>query len=290
MTAAADRLRELAASTSVEVTPRHAAELGPGVLPAGTSVYITALPGADLENLVTGAAAVRAAGYSPVPHITARAISGPDQLDRLLGRLVEAAAVDDVLVIAGGAKEVAGEYTSSMDVLRSGLLEQHGIGRAGVAGHPEGSPDIPPEAALQAVRDKNAFAESSSIELRIVSQFALASAPYIAWERELREHGNRLPVIAGIPGVTSPATLLKYALACGVGPSVNVLRKKSGGLIKLATTRLWKPDEVAEGIARSTLDDPQSLIRGLHIFPFGGVERSAEWLAEIRGAEATIPA
>ncbi|HET7428604.1 MAG TPA: hypothetical protein VFJ66_04080 [Gaiellales bacterium] len=290
MTDVAARLRELAASTSVEVTPRHAAELAPGVLPAGTSVYITALPGADLENLVTGAAAVRAAGYSPVPHITARAISGADQLDRLLGRLIEAAAVDDVLVIAGGAKEVAGEYTSSMDVLRSGLLERHGIVRAGVAGHPEGSPDIPPEAALQAVRDKNAFAESSSIELRIVSQFALASAPYIEWERQLREHGNRLPVIAGIPGVTSPATLLKYALACGVGPSVNVLRKKSGGLIKLATTRLWKPDEVAEGIAQSTVDDPQSLIRGLHIFPFGGVERSAEWLAEIRGAEATIPA
>ena len=290
MTDAPARLRELAASTSIEVTPRHAAELAPGVLPDGTSVYITALPGADLENLVIGAAAVRSAGYTPVPHITARAIPGPDELDRLLGRLVEAAAVDDVLVIAGGAKAVAGSYTSSMDVLRSGLLEKHGIVRAGVAGHPEGSPDIPPEAALQAVRDKNAFADASPIELRIVSQFALASEPYVAWERELREHGNRLPVMAGIPGVTSPASLLKFALACGVGPSVDVLRKKSGGLLKLATTRLWKPDEVAAGIAQSTLDDPDSLIRGLHIFPFGGVERSAEWLAEIRGAKATIPA
>jgi methylenetetrahydrofolate reductase (NADPH) len=290
VTDAPARLRELAASTSIEVTPRHAAELAPGVLPENTSVYITALPGADLENLVTGAAAVRSAGYTPVPHITARAISGPDELGRLLGRLVEAAAVDDVLVIAGGAKEVAGSYTSSMDVLRSGLLEQHGIVRAGVAGHPEGSPDIAPEAALQAVRDKNAFADESPIELRIVSQFALASEPYVAWERELREHGNRLPVMAGIPGVTSPASLLKYALACGVGPSVDVLRKKSGGLLKLATTRLWKPDDVATGIAQSTLDDPDSLIRGLHIFPFGGVERSAEWLAEIRGAKATIPA
>ncbi len=290
MTALPERRRDLVATASVEVTPRHAAELAPGVLPPGTSVYITALPGADLDNLVTGAAAVRAAGYTPVPHITARAISGPDELDGLLGRLVERAAVDDVLVIAGGAKEAAGEYTSSMDVLRSGLLERHGILRAGVAGHPEGSPDIPPEDALQAVRDKNAFAESSPIELRIVSQFALASAPYIAWERELREHGNRLPIMAGIPGVTSPATLLKYAVACGVGPSISVLRKKSGGLLKLATTRLWKPDEVVDGIARSTLDDPGSLIRGLHVFPFGGVERSAEWLAELRSAEATVPA
>ena len=35
----------------------------------------------------------------------------------------------------------------------------------------------------------------------------------------MREAGNRLPVVAGIPGVTSPPTLLKYALACGIGPS-----------------------------------------------------------------------
>jgi methylenetetrahydrofolate reductase (NADPH) len=285
-----DRLRELASNASVEVTPRHAASLAPGDLPAGTAVYITSLPGADPLNLVAAAKAVRAAGYAPVPHLTARAIAGHAALDDLLGRLADGAAVDDVLVIAGGAKEVAGEYASSLDVLRSGLLEQHGIVRAGVAGHPEGSPDIPPDAALEAIREKNAFAESSSIELRIVTQFALAAEPYIAWERELRERGNRLPIIAGIPGVTSPATLLKYALACGIGPSVEVLRKKSGGLLRLATTRQWKPDDVAEGIARSTIDDPGSLFRGLHMFPFGGVERSAEWLTQIRGEAATIPA
>ncbi|HEY0388910.1 MAG TPA: hypothetical protein VGC71_10750 [Gaiellales bacterium] len=290
MTDLGDRLRELASNASVEVTPRHAAGLAPGDLPAGTAVYITSLPGADPLNLVAAAKAVRAAGYAPVPHLTARTIAGRAALDDLLGRLVDGAAVDDVLVIAGGAKELAGEYASSLDVLRSGLLEQHGIARAGVAGHPEGSPDIPPDAALEAIREKNAFAESSSIELRIVTQFALAAEPYVAWERDLRQRGNRLPIIAGIPGVTSPATLLKYALACGIGPSVEVLRKKSGGLFRLATTRQWRPDDVAEGIARSTIDDPGSLFRGLHIFPFGGVERSAEWLTQIRGEAATIPA
>jgi methylenetetrahydrofolate reductase (NADPH) len=67
---------------------------------------------------------------------------------------------------------------------------------------------------------------------------------------------------------------------------VEVLRKQSGGLLKLATTRLWRPDQLAEGIARSTIDDPGSLIQGLHLFPFGGVERSARWLAELRIAAA----
>ena len=62
-----------------------------------------------------------------------------------------------------------------MDVLRSGLLERHGIVRVGVAGHPEGSPDIAPEAILAAHSPRRTrFAGSSPIELRIVTQFALA--------------------------------------------------------------------------------------------------------------------
>ena len=288
----ADRLRQMAAAASIEVTPKHApalAELG-DLLPAGSTILITSLPGSQLDDLVTAATAVRAAGHVPVPHLTARSIAGDEQLDRLLGRLTGEAAVDDVLVIAGGAKQPAGSYASSMDVLRSGLLERHGIVRAGVAGHPEGSPDIAPETVLVALAEKNAFAERSPIELRIVSQFALAAEPYVAWERRLREHGNRLPIVAGIPGVTSPPTLLKFALACGIGPSIEVLRKQSGGLLKLATTRNWRPDAVAEGIARATVDDPNCLIRGLHLFPFGGLEKAAAWLAEVRSAKTVIPA
>src|SRR5262249_5446587 len=152
----------------------------------------------------------RSAGYVPVPHITARSLAGDGALDELLGGLVEQAAVDDVLVVAGGIKTPAGAYNGTMDVLHSGLLERHGIVRAGVAGHPEGSPDISPEAVRAALAEKNAFAESSPIEFRIVTQFALAAAPYLEWERRIREQGNRLPIVAGIPGVTSPPTLLKY--------------------------------------------------------------------------------
>jgi methylenetetrahydrofolate reductase (NADPH) len=280
----AERLRELAADASIEVTPRHAEKLAEldGLLPAGTRVYITALPGADPGDLVRAATLAREAGHVPVPHLAARGLAGDGQLDDLLGRLAAEAAVDDVLVVAGGVKTATGAYSSSMDVLRSGLLERHGIVRAGVAGHPEGSPDISPQAMRDALAEKNAFAAQSAIEFRIVTQFALAAQPYIEWERRIRDEGNRLPIVAGIPGVTSPPTLLKYALACGIGPSIEVLRKQSGGLLKLATTRQWKPDAVAEGIAAGVAADPDSLFRGLHLFPFGGLERSAAWLAELR--------
>ena len=292
MTAAPDELRGFAAAASIEVTPKAASELTEldGLLPPATNVYVTALPGADLDDLVEAAGSVRAAGHEPVPHIPARAIAGREALDRLLGALSAEAGVVDVLVVGGSVKDQAGEYSSSIEILESGLLERHGIIRAAVAGHPEGTPDIPPDVVRASLAAKNAFAAGSPIELRLVSQFALAAEPYVVWERAIRAEGNRLPVFAGIPGVTSPATLLKYGLACGIGPSLEILRKQTGGLLKLATTRHWRPDEVARGIAEAAAADPDSLIRGLHVFPFGGLRRSAEWLAEMRADVHAQPA
>ena len=109
--AVAERLRVLASEASIEVTPRHAEKLAElnGALPSGTRVYITALPGADAGDLVRASSLARAAGYVPVPHITARAIAGDAALDALLRQLRERAAVDDVLVIAGGGATVAGD-------------------------------------------------------------------------------------------------------------------------------------------------------------------------------------
>ena len=142
--------RTLTAAASVEVTPRDAARIGEFAdqLGADASVYITALPGADLDDLVAAAVSIRAAGLAPVPHLPARALEGPGQLDSLLGRLVDQAQVDDVLAIAGSVKKQVGSYSSSIEVLRSGLLEKHGIrprrGRrapGGQPGHPaRGSP------------------------------------------------------------------------------------------------------------------------------------------------------
>lgn len=291
MTAAArEQVAELAAAASIEVTPRDAGNLHAlgDLLPQGTLIYITALPGADPGNLAPAATAVRAAGCVPVPHIAARGYTDLDHVDRVLGALVAQAQVDDVLVVAGGLKTPVGALSSSFDVLESGLLETHGIRRVGVAGHPEGSPDISASQTADALARKNELAGSLPFEFRIVTQFALAGDAYVDWERGVRTAGNRLPVIAGIPGVTSPPRLLKFALACGIGPSIEVLRKQSGGLLKLATSRSWKPDEVVSTIAESVARDPASLITGLHVFPFGGLEASAEWLAERRAARASL--
>ena len=247
---AAARLRELAAGASVEVTPRGAADVRRPAAGGHARLHHRAARLPRPRPWCRPRRRSASGGCVPIPHISARSIAGERQLDELLGALAGEAGVDDVLVIGGSVKEQAGPYASSMDVLGSGLLERHGIRRAGVAGHPEGSPDIPRDAEDRALAWKNAFARDHGIELRIVTQFALASDPYLAYERRIRDAGNRLPVIAGLPGVTSPATLLKYGMACGIGPSLEILRKKSGGLLKLATTRQWKPDRDRRGDRR----------------------------------------
>ncbi|MGN6377438.1 MAG: methylenetetrahydrofolate reductase [Gaiellales bacterium] len=288
----AERLREFASAASVEVTPRDAGRLPElaGLLPSGSTVYITALPSAGLTEMQDAAVEVRRAGHVPVPHIAVRGLASLDELDGHLAVLASQAQVDDVLVIAGSVKSPKGGLTNTMQVLSSGLLERHGIRRVGVAGHPEGTPDISPEAVLAALAEKNEFARTARFEMRVVTQFALAPEPYVKWERDVRTAGNRLPVVAGLPGVTSPPRLLKYALACGIGPSVEVLRKQSGGLLRLATTRVWKPDAVVEGIVAAMVADPDSLFRGIHMFPFGGLRETAVWLADVGADETALPA
>jgi methylenetetrahydrofolate reductase (NADPH) len=88
-------------------------------------------------------------------------------------------------------------------------------------------------------------------------------------------------VRAGLPGLTSISRLLRYGLACGVGPSLHRLRKQTG-VLRLATGGAYAPDAIAAGIARAAAADPGAQFEGLHFFPFGGVERTVEWALALR--------
>jgi methylenetetrahydrofolate reductase (NADPH) len=164
------------------------------------------------------------------------------------------------------------------------VLARHGIRRVGVAGHPEGSKDIGDQALATAIAEKNAFAADTGTDMYILTQFCFSPAPVVAWERRIRTAGNGLPVRVGLAGLTSPVRLLKFGVACGVGPSLTVLRKQTGGVLRLATSPVYHPDEVLLGVARSVGADPDSLIRGVHFFPFGALRATAEWAREPRSA------
>ena len=104
----------------------------------------------------------------------------------------------------------------------------------------------------------------------------------MAWERRLRAMGNTLPIRVGLPGVTSPAKLIKFGLSCGVGPSLSVLRKQAGGVLKLATTAAYKPEDTLLDLAAAIAADPRSLLSSAHFFPFGALAATAEWALDVR--------
>ena len=134
----------------------------------------------------------------------------------------------------------------------------------------------------EALRRKNALAERTGAALHLVTQFCFDAEPIVAWERRIRAAGVEVPVHVGLPGLTSPARLLRFGLRCGVGASLKVLRQQTGGVLKLATSHVHHPDATLLGLATAVTAEPASLLRAVHFFPFGALERTAAWAIDIR--------
>ncbi len=271
----------LAASASVELTPGevdgHLEQLS-GTLPPGARIFLTALANLPLGDQLVAAEKVRAAGFEPVPHIAARGYRGLGELQRHLRQLVSAGGVREVLVVAGGQARPAGTLTASLDVLRAGVVQDAGIRHIAVAGYPEEINGIPAQAVSEALAEKNQLALDQQLEMRIVTQFAFDAAVYLDWERAARAAGNRLPITAGLAGVVSVRKLMRFAVTCGIGPSADILRKQARGVLRLVSARAWRPDALLAGISEGVARDPGCLIDALHLFAFGNVIATAEWL------------
>lgn len=271
-----DAVRRMLADFSIEVTPRETAALdeAAALLPPGTRVYVTDLPGVDLARSLDAATRVREHGLRPVVHVAVRSIPDLAALDRTLGAVADAG-VEDLLLIAG-SRPPAGPIENTLQVLESDALARRRFASIGVAGHPEGNPGVDEGAVDHALARKDKLARDGGLPLHVVTQFGFAADPVLGWERRMREAGIGLPVRVGLPGLTSPARLLKFGLSCGVGPSLAVLRKQTGSVLKLAT-QVYRPTETLLGLARAVAADPESLIAAVHFFPFGAVVPTARW-------------
>jgi len=263
---------------SIEVTPREAAKIESfqSLLAPNTRVFVTFLPGTDFSETIRTATRLRADGMRPVPHIAARSVPDAASLDRWLGELASSAAPDEALVIGGGLDRPLGAFDATIEILRTGLLEKHGIRRIGVAGHPEGSPDISDAAIAEAVVQKNAYADESGTPLYITTQFVFSAAPVIAWEKRLRAEGNRLPIEIGVPGLATLKSLLRHAKACGVGNSMRVIARQATNLTRLLLP--WEPDGLVAELAAYQAADTACGIQGAHFFALGAPKRTAGWL------------
>ncbi len=273
-------LSSLFSDFSLEVTPSGvAALLAAPPLPAETRVFITHLERNRDADTIEAARRLRQAGLRPVPHLAARRIANVGELRALLDGLVTEADVDEVLVIAGDTPPIADQFPSTIDLLRTGLLERYGVRRINVAGHPEGAPSIPEIELQRALDEKNAYARQSDAEMRIITQFVFEAAPLITWEQRIRARGNALPVCVGLAGLAGIKSLVRHARACGVGASVRTLMRQGARLSRLV--RPYDPGPIVSDLSEARRSDPESLIDGIHFFPFSGISRTVAWATGI---------
>jgi methylenetetrahydrofolate reductase (NADH) len=154
-------------------------------------------------------------------------------------------------------------------------LQKHGIGSVSVAGHPEGHPFLDDAATFKLLRAWQDFSRESGIYIDILTQFCFESAPILNWLGALDARGIDLPVIIGLAGPATPATLTKFALRCGIGNSMRALRNQIGRFGRLLIDT--GPDDVMRGLETAPRETTAA-ISGFHLFPFGGLRKAGHWL------------
>jgi len=290
MAATIEQIRQAAEDWSIEVTPTGATKIESfrDCLAPGTTVNVTFLPGSDPMDTIAVAQRLHDDGMKPVPHLAARSLRDADQLDELLAAFTAKAGVSEVLVIGGGVDNPVGQFSDSMQVLDTGLIQKHGIRSIGVAGHPEGSPDISDDEIAEALAAKNALAVREGLDLYIETQFCFEADIVLDWERAVRAAGNKLPIRIGIPGPATIKTLFRFAQISGIGPSMRFISKQARNVAKLMTVQ--SPHLLLDGLAQGMAGDPDCLIRHFHFYPFGGFAKTAAYAQAISdGKIETLP-
>ncbi|SFN36303.1 methylenetetrahydrofolate reductase (NADPH) [Roseovarius lutimaris] len=278
---------------SIEVMPRTAEKVENfrDLLPDGTRVYIAHIEGTPIEEMVATAKRLAKDGYPVMPHFPARIIKDKATLADWIARYQGEAGVDQALVLAGGVAEPHGEFHSSMQLLETGEFDRAGFKRLHVAGHPEGNKDIDPKGGMKNVEDalrwKQKFNETTDADMALATQFAFDAKPIIKWADDLAAAGITLPIHIGIAGPAKLQTLIKFAIACGVGPSLKVLQKRAMDVTKLLLP--YEPNDVLNQLAAHKAANPDFNIEKVHFFPLGGIKTNATWAIE-NGGDAGKPA
>lgn len=271
---------QLAREASIEISVQDVRQLeaSRALLAAGTKIYVSHLPKQTWQQTEAACRAVRASGFLPVPHLPVRLFADEDALDRTLASLVGSSQVDEVLLIAGDYAEAAGPYSTVADVLASAALGKHGLRKVSLAGHPEGHPKVALDEVRRAEREKVMLATQAGLDVTLLTQFFFEPTPFLHWVGEVRVQGIRARIVAGLAGPARLPTLIKFALRCGVGPSVRALTARPSSFMHLIGEH--GPEHVVRGLAqaRSTGEVDFS---GIHLFSFGGFLRTCKWLHQV---------
>ena len=279
-----ENLERFVNNFSIEVMPRTAEKIEnfKDLLPKNTRVYIAHIEGTPIDDMVKTAKRLAEDGFATMPHFPARIIKDKTTLNEWISRYQGEAGVKQALLLAGGVSKPHGEYESSMNLLETGLFDKANFKNIHIAGHPEGNKDIDPDGTTKnvdaALKWKQNYQNKTDAKMAIATQFAFESGPIIEWANSIKNAGIDIPIHIGIAGPAKLQTLIKFAIACGVGPSLKVLQKRATDVTKLLLP--YEPTEVLSQLADHKAKNSDFNITNVHFFPLGGIKTNAKWVTE----------
>ncbi|MWV49201.1 methylenetetrahydrofolate reductase [Rathayibacter sp. VKM Ac-2803] len=228
--------------------------------PSRVTLTVTSLPKHGTERTIESALELAGRGFRVVPHLAARNVGGRSDLERTLGRLLDAG-IDEAFVISGDATTASGAYTTSLELIRDIVAIAPGLA-LDIAGYPEGHPRLSDESIERHLEERAPFIRS------IVTQMCFDVDAVVRYADGLRSRGIGAAVWAGVPGPVERTRLLSLGARIGVGSSLGFLKRSSsvaGGLLR---GRRFDPTAFVarlEAAAGDRLD-------GLHVYTFNELD------------------
>jgi methylenetetrahydrofolate reductase (NADH) len=242
-------------------------------VPPEVTITITASPRRGMEATINLAARLSRQGYTAVPHLSARLIRDAAHLREILDAIKQMGA-RSVFVIAGDAREPAGEFPDSVSLLEAMMRAGHDLDNIGVSGYPESHSFIDDDMTIQAMWDKRRIATY------IVSNLCFDPRVVKQWVGRVRRRKVELPVYIGMAGIADPAKLLRISARIGVVDSARFLRGHSNWFLRMMQPGGYSPERFVRGLLPD-LAAPERRVAGLHVFTFNEIEPTERWRQEM---------
>jgi methylenetetrahydrofolate reductase (NADPH) len=238
-------------------------------VPNDVTITVTASPRRGMDATINLASRLARQGYKVVPHLSARLIRDASHLKEILAAVNEMGA-HDVFVIAGDAREPAGQFPDSVSLLEAMMQAGHTLSDVGVSGYPESHSFIDDDMTIQAMWDKRRIATY------IVSNLCFDPRVVKKWVGRVRRRRVELPIHIGMAGVADPAKLLRISTRIGVVDSARFLRGHSNWFLRMLQPGGYDPERFVNALLPD-LAAPDRKVAGLHVFTFNEIEPTERW-------------
>jgi methylenetetrahydrofolate reductase (NADPH) len=265
-------IHHLTSTMCFELIPLKNLDAQIAYLPPATRISVTCSPAKGIAATQEITERLRDMGHFPIPHISARLVTGADHVLEL-ARWFKTNAIDEMFLVGGDAEQ-PGPYLEALTFLKEFLGHDHGVKRIGVTAYPDGHALIDRPVLQKALHDKQMVLKEANLQGWASTQMCLDSTTIKTWLAAERAAGLTLPIHLGIPGVIDRTKLLTMGVRLGVGSSIRYAKKNRGTLGQLFSPGGYDPLQLLQPVS---LYAKSLNVEALHVFTFNNVDATAAW-------------